>query len=69
MGYKKEIIKSIEKMSGRHSPYEIFSDWVEASALAIQNGCDMSRDDVWRKREEQYIAIMKKFSTFASFNL
>lgn len=66
----KRIVKEIERMSGRYSGYEVFSDWVQASAIAISNYTDMFHDPVWKKREEEYMNIaekhgresMKKFS-------
>ena len=51
MNYKNEIIKAIESMSGRYSPYNIFSDWVEMCALSIMNAVDVTRS---ASVEEQY---------------
>lgn len=62
MGAKEEIIKHIQDLTGRYSAYEIFSDWVECSALAIQNGCSLHHDEVWKDREERYINIMEKYT-------
>ena len=32
-GAKKQIIKMIKEMAGKYSPYNIYSDWIETSAL------------------------------------
>ena len=61
MEYKKKIIKSIESMSGRYSPYNVFSDWVEMCALAIQNGCHVIHNKIWNEREELYKSIAAKY--------
>lgn len=60
MDYKKEIGKAVLRMSGRCSPYEVFCDWVEVSAIAVQNVCQL-RTDVWKKREERYKQIMTQY--------
>ena len=55
MNYKEEIIKKINKLSGKYSTYEIFADWVQMLALSISQS-------VWylTKREVQYLDIAKK---------
>ena len=61
MDYKKYIVKSIQSFSGQYTPYQIFSDWVQMIALAIQNTCVLwkpIRDD----RERQYLDIAKKYT-------
>lgn len=60
---KKQIIKTIQSMSGSYAPYNIFSDWVEMSALAIQNTCCINHDKIWQDREKQYLDIAKKYSS------
>ena len=59
---KKEIVQKIQKMAGKYSPDMIFSDWVQCSALAIQNSCQLVHDSVWKSREEQYKNTMNKYS-------
>lgn len=59
---KKEIIKTIQKMSGKYALNTIFSDWVMCSAIAIQNSCRVIHNSVWKSREEQYINTMKKYT-------
>ena len=55
-----KIIHEIEKLSGNYSGYEIFSDWIKASAICISNNTDIMQNNVWRKREEEYMALAKK---------
>lgn len=62
MSAKQEIVRMIRSMSGRFSGYQIFSDWVECSALAISNTCRLHHDKIWQDREDRYIAIMQKYS-------
>lgn len=58
---KKQIVEQIEKMSGRYSPYNIFSDWVEMMALSIQNTCQQVHDSIWEQREKNYMDICGRY--------
>ena len=62
MNAKQEIIKRIQSLSGRYSPYNIFSDWIECSALAIQNACTMPHTELWEAREKEYLDIMNRYN-------
>ena len=62
MNAKQEIIKRIQNLSGRYSPYNIFSDWIECSALAIQNACAMPHTDLWEAREKEYLDVMNRYN-------
>lgn len=62
MDYKKEIIKTIDSISGRYSPYNVFSDWIEVCALSICNACHLIHDKAWRSREQLYLDIVKKYT-------
>ena len=62
MKAKQEIIKRIQELSGRYSPYNIFSDWIECSALAIQNACTMPHTDLWEAREKEYLDVMNRYN-------
>lgn len=55
-----EIIKKIEQLSGQYSAYEIFSDWIKAAALCIENSTGNYDRKIYEKREEQYMEIAKK---------
>lgn len=56
------IVKGIQNLSGKYSSNQIFFDWVECSAIAIQNNCVLFHDDVWNKREQRYKEIMNKYT-------
>lgn len=57
-----EISKTIVKLSGTYTPYIIFTDWVKMFALAISNSCELFHNDIWRKREDEYMDIAKKYN-------
>jgi type I restriction-modification system DNA methylase subunit len=59
---KQEIIKRIQNLSGRYSPYNVFSDWIECSALAIQNTCTLPHTELWEAREKEYLDIMNRYN-------
>lgn len=62
MDYKKEIVKTINEMSGSRSPYEVFCDWVKCCALSIQNQLYIFRhDELWEKREDQYLQTIRPY--------
>lgn len=60
---EKKIIKIIESMSGKYTPYTIFTDWVKMNAISIQNACDIFRGSIWEKREQQYLDIARKYNS------
>lgn len=60
---KKAIVKKIQDLSGRRSPYQIFSDWLEMCAIAIQNSCVLDHDEVWEKREQRYKDVAKQYNS------
>lgn len=60
--YEGYIIKSIASLSGKYTPYQIFTDWVTLTALAIQNSCDIFKGKMYRVREEQYCNISQKYT-------
>ena len=61
MSAKKEIMDTILQMSGAQSPYNIFTDWIELSALAIQNSCCLCHNKIWQDREQLYIDTSRKY--------
>ena len=61
MNYKQEIVSSIQKISGKYSPYQIFRDWCEMLAITIQNSCCLFHDDLWKQREDLYTSIFSKY--------
>ncbi len=55
-----EIVNEIVRMSGKYSGYEIFSDWIKATAISISNTTDLFHGDIWVRREQEYLEIVKK---------
>lgn len=62
MDQRKQIIEQINKLAGRHSAYEVFSDWIQCMAFSISNGLTLIHDKVWKEREDAYIATMKRYT-------
>lgn len=62
MDYKKEIIKKINAISGKYSPYEVFTNWIQCCSLAISNSCTLIEDKVWKEREKQYLAVIGRYT-------
>lgn len=60
-GIKKEIIRNLEKISGKYSMYEVFSDWIKCGSLAVSNATTFYHDSIWHKREQEYLNIVKKY--------
>ncbi len=57
-----EIIQIITNMSGKYSPTLIFDDFVKLVAISLSNSTDIIHTEVWKNREEQYKAIISKYS-------
>ena len=62
MDYEKMIIESIEKLSGKFSPYQIFTDWVSMAAISISNSCRPFKDKVYLEREGRYLDTSRKYN-------
>lgn len=62
MDYKKEIIKKIDAISGKYSPYEVFTDWIQCCALAFSNSCTLITDSIWKEREKQYLTVIGRYT-------
>lgn len=61
MGSKEELVKVIGSLSGKYSPYQIFSDFCKIFALAISNACTFQHDEIWQEREEAYKATISRY--------
>ena len=57
-----EIVKIINRISGKYASTLIFDDWIKLMAIAISNQSDFIHNDLWNKREEEYISIAKKYN-------
>lgn len=58
-----EILDRIKAMAmaAGLSDYQVYSDWIEAMALSIQNACVWKHDEVFEKREMKYDAIAARY--------
>ena len=56
MDYTRDIIKSIDRMSGSKSSFQVFSDWVKCTALSIAQRVYYSD-----KREQQFLETIKEY--------
>lgn len=56
MNYTKEIIKTIDRMSGSKSSFQVFCDWIKCTALSIAQSVYHSE-----KREQQFLEIIKEY--------
>ena len=62
MEYKKEMINRIIGLSGRYSPYEVFTDFIRMASISIQNSCDMFHGKIWKEREQLYMDTARKYT-------
>jgi type I restriction-modification system DNA methylase subunit len=63
MNRKKEIIECIEKLSGKYSAYEIFTDWIRCMALSISNSLVPIHDSIWQAREQSYLDTTNRYTS------
>lgn len=63
MDRKKDIIKMIDTIAGKYSAYEVFSDWIRCCSLAISNSCQLDHDKVWKKRGQEYLDTIKRYTS------
>lgn len=57
--YQKEMIKTITSLGYRHSAWQVFSDFVEMSAIAISNSVDFVHQSA---RESRYLEIINTYN-------
>ena len=62
LDYKKEIIDKIEKISGKYSAYEVFSDWIRCCSLSIANAVMIIHGKVWEDREKMYMDTISRYT-------
>lgn len=57
---QKELVKKFEVFSSNgRSRWQVWSDWITMSAIAVSNATDQSHFD---EREKQYLSIAKKYT-------
>ena len=59
--YRKEFEKAFKELAQTHNSWQIWQDFVTLSALSISNAVD-KRKEVWQKREDEYMNIVKRYS-------
>ena len=59
---ERKIIEKIQRMSGKYSMHQIFSDWIGLMAAGISAQSERYNQTVAAKREEHYLAIVNKYS-------
>jgi type I restriction-modification system DNA methylase subunit len=57
--HKKEFMKIFNKLTHRHRPWDIWSDFIVMFACSISNAVDKSHYD---EREAQYMRLIKKYN-------
>ncbi|MFT4438934.1 hypothetical protein [Caballeronia sp. 15715] len=57
--HPKELVKLIQQMSRRHHTLDVFSDFVELSAVSISNAIDKTQ---FEARERRYLEIVAKYT-------
>lgn len=62
MDRRKEMIREINCMAGRYSPYEVFTDWIRCCAIAVSNSCQLIQNWIWKEREREYKDTMNKYT-------
>lgn len=53
------IVTLINELAYRHSPWQVFSDFCEVSALSLSNAVDLAQSE---KREARYREIIKRYT-------
>ena len=53
---KKEFIKTIEAIARRHTPEQVFTDFVSMAAMSISNAVDFKQE-----REKKYLDLIRKY--------
>ena len=62
MDYKKELIDRIEKIAGKYSAYEVFTDWIRCCSLSIANAVTIIHGKVWKDREKMYMDTIRRYT-------
>lgn len=62
MDEKKEIINRINKIAGKYSAYEVFTDWIRCSALAMSNAVTDAGRKIWAEREKAYMETISRYT-------
>lgn len=55
-----DIISEMALKSG-YSTYQVFTDWVQCTAIGIQNASCLLKDKTWEDREKRYLDIYNRY--------
>ena len=58
---EKEFLRVFEKLSRLHSAWSVWQDFISMTAVGLSNAVD-KRPDIHRKREDEYLNIIKKYT-------
>ena len=58
-GHRKELITLLRENADRTDMWTVWSDFIEMSAIAISNACDIAQRD---EREARYMAIIGRYT-------
>ena len=67
--HKKMIVDMLLGISGAHSPFEVYCDWIECMAIGISNASQIRHDEVWQEREDAYKRIMNRYTPEERFKM
>lgn len=59
--WDEKIRDRIKQIAGRYSAEQVFSDWVQMTAIMIANALDVRHGELWEKREESYKNTMQRY--------
>ena len=59
--YRKEFEKTFKQLASKHNSWQVWQDFITLSAASISNAID-KRKEVWQKREDEYMAVIKRYS-------
>ena len=59
--YRKEFEKTFKQLTVKHNSWQVWQDFVTMAAISISNAID-KREEVYQKREDEYLGIVKKYS-------
>lgn len=57
-----EIIELINSIAGKYNSLLIFDDWVTMMAISISNSSEVFKNELYNKREQQYLNIVQKYN-------
>lgn len=58
----KDLNKVLSPLYLKDNPYNIFRDWVEMMTISIANRFNVFESDEYKKHEERYLSISKKYN-------